>query len=80
MPRICQLTGRKTIFGHRVSHANNKSSRKFKVNLHTLSFYHKDLKDTIKLRVSSKALKMINKKGIEHFIRLGDINNGEKER
>ena len=64
MSRICQITGKKVMVGNNVSHANNKNKRKFYPNLQTKKFYIPDTGETIILKVSAKALRTINKKGI----------------
>lgn len=64
MSRICQLTGKKAITGNRVSHSNRKTRRQFKVNLKTKRFYVPETDEWITLRVSTSALRTINKKGI----------------
>jgi large subunit ribosomal protein L28 len=69
MARVCQLTGKKPRVGNNVSHANNKTKRRFDINLKTKKFYLADEDLWITLRVSTKALRSINKKGIEKAIR-----------
>jgi len=64
MSRICQLTGKKPITGHHVSHSNVKTKRWFLPNLHVKKFYIPEEDSWITLKVSSKALRTINKKGI----------------
>ncbi len=56
--------------GHNVSHANNKTKRRFLPNLQTHRFYVPSLKKFVRLRVSAKGMRTINKKGIEHFLSL----------
>ncbi|MDY6992761.1 MAG: 50S ribosomal protein L28 [Pseudomonadota bacterium] len=65
MSRICQVTGKRPISGHNVSHANNKTKRRFLPNLHTHRFWLPNEKRWIKLRVSRKAIRLIDKQGIE---------------
>lgn len=65
MTRICQITGKRPITGNNVSHANNKTRRRFLPNLHTQRFWVPKENRWIKLRVSAKGLRIINKKGIE---------------
>lgn len=67
MARQCVITGITTISGNHVSHANNKTKRVFKVNLHRKTFLVPSLKRKITLRVSSKGLRNIDKKGIDYF-------------
>ena len=68
MARICQVTGKKTLAGHNVSHANNKTKRRFMPNLHERRFWVPSEKRWIKLRVSTNALRTIDKNGIEAVI------------
>ena len=68
MARICQVTGKKTLSGHNVSHANNKTKRRFMPNLHERRFWVPSEKRWIKLRVSTNALRTIDKNGIETVI------------
>ena len=64
MSRVCQITGKRPRVGNNVSHANNKTKRKFYPNLHTKRFYIPEEDKWITLKVSSTALRTINKKGI----------------
>ncbi|HET7842935.1 MAG TPA: 50S ribosomal protein L28 [Xanthomonadales bacterium] len=68
MARVCQLTGKRVMSGHNVSHANNKTKRRFLPNLHERRFWVPSEKRWIKLRVSSNALRTIDKNGIEAVI------------
>ena len=68
MARICQVTGKKTLSGHNVSHANNKTKRRFMPNLHERRFWVPSEKRWIKLRVSPNALRTIDKNGIDTVI------------
>lgn len=65
MARVCQVTGKRPMSGHNVSHANNKTKRRFLPNLHTHRFWVESEKRWVRLRVSSKGLRMIDKLGIE---------------
>jgi large subunit ribosomal protein L28 len=69
MSRVCEVTGKKVMYGNKVSHANNKSRRKFSVNLQKKTFWVDILKKSITLRVSAKGLRIIDKKGIDAVIR-----------
>ena len=69
MSRICELTGKKAMVGNNVSHAMNKTKRKFNVNLMTKRFYIPEEDKRITLKVSASALKNINKKGISAVIK-----------
>ena len=64
MSRVCQITGKKVMVGNNVSHANNKTKRKFYPNLHTKKFFVPETGETVILKVSANALRTINKKGI----------------
>jgi large subunit ribosomal protein L28 len=64
MSRICQLTGKKAMGGNKVSFSNSKSKRQFKVNLKRKRFFVPETNEWVTLRVSTSALKNINKKGI----------------
>lgn len=69
MSRICQVTGKKAMTGNTVSHANNRSRRRFEVNLHNKRFWLEDEKRWIRLRVSSHGMKVINKRGLPAVLR-----------
>ncbi len=69
MSRVCELTGKKAMVGNTVSHAMNKSKRKFDVNLLKKRFYIPEEDKWITLRVSASAIKNINKKGISAVIK-----------
>jgi len=65
MSKICQVTGKRPVAGNNVSHANNKTKRRFLPNLHTHRFWVDSEKRYVKLRVSSKGMRIIDKKGID---------------
>ncbi len=65
MARVCQITGKKPIVGHHVSHANNKTKRRFLPNLQYRRFWLVGEKRWIRMRGSTAALRTIDKKGIE---------------
>ncbi|OGA13372.1 MAG: 50S ribosomal protein L28 [Betaproteobacteria bacterium RIFCSPLOWO2_12_FULL_63_13] len=65
MARVCQVTGKKPMVGNNVSHANNRTKRRFLPNLHYRRFWIEGEKRWISMRVSSAGLRTINKKGIE---------------
>jgi large subunit ribosomal protein L28 len=64
MSRVCQITGKRPRTGNNVSHANNKTKRKFYPNLHKKRFYIPEEDKWITLKVSTQALRTINKNGI----------------
>ena len=68
MSRVCDVTGKKPMFGNNVSHANNKSRRRFNVNLQKKRFWLPDEKCYVTLRVSTKGMRIIDKKGIRKVI------------
>lgn len=74
MARVCQITGKKPMSGQNVSHANNKTKRRFLPNLQTHRFYVPSLKKFVRLRVSAKGMRIIDKKGIEYFLQNQDEN------
>ena len=77
MSRVCQVTGKRPATGNTVSHANNKRRRRFLPNLHTQRFWLEDEKRWISLRVSTHALRTIEKKGLAAV--LADLRRrGEK--
>jgi large subunit ribosomal protein L28 len=65
MSRVCEVNGTKPLVGNRVSHANNKKKRRFLPNLHEQRFWLEDEKRWVRLRVSSRALRTIEKNGID---------------
>ncbi|MFT3741822.1 MAG: 50S ribosomal protein L28 [Gammaproteobacteria bacterium] len=69
MSRVCQVTAKGPMVGNNVSHANNKTKRRFLPNLHTRRFWVDSLGQFITLRVSSKAMRTIDKLGIEEVLR-----------
>ncbi len=68
MSRVCQVTGKGPMVGNTVSHANNRSRRRFLPNLHTQRFWLENEKRFIRLRVSHHGLRIINKLGIEQVV------------
>ena len=68
MSRVCQVTGKKPASGNNVSHANNKTRRRFLPNLHSHRFWLESEKRYVKLRVSTKGLRNIDKHGIEKIV------------
>jgi large subunit ribosomal protein L28 len=65
MSRVCQITGKRTVSGQNVSHANNKTKRRFMPNLHYRRFWVASENRWVRLRVSNKGLRIIDKKGID---------------
>ena len=68
MARVCQITGKRTVSGNNVSHANTRTKRTFKPNIHDRRFWVESEKRWVRLRVSHKGLRIIDKKGIESVL------------
>lgn len=68
MSKICDLTGKHSITGNNVSHSNRKSKRRFHPNLQTKKFYMPETGEWITLKVSTSALRTIDKIGISEAI------------
>ena len=68
MSRVCQVTGKKPMSGNNVSHAHNKTRRRFLPNLHTKRIWVESEKRYVKLRVSRKGLRIIDKQGIDKVL------------
>ena len=64
MARVCQVTGKKPMVGNNVSHAHNKTKRRFLPNLHTHRIWLEDENRWIRLRLTKAGIRMIDKKGI----------------
>ena len=69
MLRVCQVTGRGQMSGNNVSHAKNRTRRRFMINLHVKKFWSELEKRYFKLRVSHKGLRTIDKKGIDEVLK-----------
>jgi len=65
MSRVCQVTGKKTVMGNNVSHAMNKTRRRFLPNIQTHRFWVDSEDRWVRLRVSAKGMRVIDKKGID---------------
>ena len=69
MARVCDLTGKRPISGNHVAHSNKRVKRRFLPNLHKKKFYIPETDQWITLKVSSKALRTINKIGIYEYLK-----------
>ena len=69
MSRVCQVTGKSTTFGNNVSHAKNRTRRTFLPNLHYRKFWVESENAWVRLRVSSKGIRIIDKKGIDAVLK-----------
>jgi large subunit ribosomal protein L28 len=65
MSRVCQVTGKRPVTGHNVSHANNRTKRRFLPNLQYRKLWVESEKRWVRLRLSHHGLRMIDKKGID---------------
>ena len=68
MARVCQVTGKRPITGNNVSHAHNKTRRRFLPNVHNHKFWLESEQRFVKLRVSAKGMRVIDKRGIEQVV------------
>jgi large subunit ribosomal protein L28 len=68
MSKVCQVTGKRPATGNNVSHAKNRTKRRFLPNLHTHRFWVESEKRFVKLRVSAKGMRIIDKSGIEQVL------------
>jgi large subunit ribosomal protein L28 len=77
MSKVCQVTGKRPVSGNNVSHAHNKTKRRFNPNLHQHKFWVESENRWVRLKVSSKGMRIIDKNGIDTV--LADIRKrGEK--
>ncbi|WP_292975102.1 50S ribosomal protein L28 [Nitrosomonas sp.] len=68
MARVCQVTGKRPMSGHHVSHANNKTKRRFLPNLQSRRFWLESENRWIRLRLTNAALRTIDKNGIDSVV------------
>ncbi len=77
MSRVCQVTGKRPVTGHNVSHAKNHTKRRFLLNLQSHRFWVEAEKRFVTLRLTPKGMRIIDKRGIEAV--LADVRaNGHK--
>ena len=69
MARVCQVTGKRPITGNNVSHAHNKTRRRFLPNVHSHKFWLESEQRFVKLKVSAKGMRVIDKRGIEQVVK-----------
>lgn len=69
MSRVCQVTGKRPASGNNVSHAHNKTRRRFLPNLHAHRFWVESENRWVRLRVSAKGLRIIDKQGIDTVLK-----------
>ena len=68
MSRVCMITGKRPVAGNNVSHAHNKTGRRFLPNLHWHRFWVESENKFVRLRVSSKGMRIVDKKGIDSVL------------
>ncbi|MDP4598345.1 MAG: 50S ribosomal protein L28 [Pseudomonadales bacterium] len=68
MSQVCQVTGKRPVSGNNVSHANNRTKRRFSPNIHDHRFWVESENRFVKLRVSAKGMRIIDKKGIDEVM------------
>ena len=68
MSRVCMVTGKRPVQGNNVSHANNKTRRRFSPNIHSHRFWVESENRFVKLRVSTKGMRIIDKVGIDEVL------------
>lgn len=68
MSKVCQLTGKRPMYGNNVSHSNRKTRRRFEPNLQMKRFFIPELDKWVSLKISMHALRTINKKGIYTYL------------
>ncbi|MBA2592734.1 MAG: 50S ribosomal protein L28 [Pseudomonadota bacterium] len=69
MSRVCQITGKRPVTGHNVSHANNRTRRRFLPNLQNHRFWVETERRWVRLRISTKGLRIVDKLGIDEVLR-----------
>ena len=69
MSRVCDVTGKKPMFGNNVSHSHNKSRRRFNINLQKKKFWLPDENRYVTLRISTRGMRVIDKKGITRVVK-----------
>jgi large subunit ribosomal protein L28 len=68
MAKVCQVTGKKPMSGNNVSHANNRTKRRFVPNLQYKRFWRESEKRWVRLRVTARGIKTVDKKGLEAIV------------
>jgi large subunit ribosomal protein L28 len=69
MSKVCEVSGKKTMFGHKVSHSNRKTNRRFQPNLQKKRFFVPEENRWVELKISTSAIRTINKKGISAVLK-----------
>ena len=69
MSRVCQVTGKKAMVGNKVSHSPHRSKRRFEINLRSKRYWLEDENRWIRLSVSARGMKIIDKRGLAAVVR-----------
>jgi large subunit ribosomal protein L28 len=69
MSRVCEVTGKKALVGNRVSHSNHKTKRRLEVNLRNERFWFEEEGRWIRLRLSARAMRLIDKRGLAEVVK-----------
>jgi len=69
MSRVCQITGKQAMVGNRVSHSHHKTKRRFEINLRSKRYWLDDENRWIRLRVSARGMRIIDKRGLAAVVR-----------
>jgi large subunit ribosomal protein L28 len=69
MSRVCEVTGKKALVGNRVSHSNRKTKRRLEVNLRNKRFWFEEEGRWIRLRLSARAMRLIDKRGLAEVVK-----------
>ena len=77
MSKVCEVTGKKPLVGHNVSHSNRHTKRRFEINLITKRFWLEDEKRWIKLDVSARGMRTIDKRGLAAVVK--DLRSAGKK-
>lgn len=77
MSRVCQVTGKRPVSGNRVSHANNKTKRRFLPNIQTHKFWDEEQQRFVSLKLTTRAMRTIDKKGLKAVL---EKNKGKKDK
>lgn len=70
MSRVCQVTGKRPITGNNVSHAHNKTKRRFLPNINEKRFWFEEENRFVKLKISAKGMRMVDKMGIKAIVEM----------
>ncbi|MCC6816641.1 MAG: 50S ribosomal protein L28 [Saprospiraceae bacterium] len=69
MSKVCELTGTKPLYGHKVSHSNHKTKRRFNPNLQKKTFFVPETGDWVEMKITAKAIRTINKLGLYDYLK-----------